>query len=179
MNNAQQPNGHWVSCDSRNALFAQLPPNACQLVVTDSANRWGYLIFDSAIIIPVGYADMGLIPFAVRFCNKVFVGIDELLVGYEWSSRSILFKYKMPTIFHEIVRFDVDEMIVRDEIGFVGISYVGIERWSFSIDAIANYEIAESLIFGRTEEGESFKFIIPSQNSYPTGRLLEAMKDGA
>lgn len=166
MNTAQQPNGHWVPCDSRNTLFAQLPSNACQLLITDSANSWGYIIFDSNVIIPIGYANMGLLPLAVRHSNKVFVGIDELLVGYEWSSRSVLFKYKMPTIFHEIVRFDKNEIIVRDEIGFVGISYAGTERWNFCIDVIANYKIDESKISGKTEEGKIFEFNIPSEKPF-------------
>jgi len=85
------------------------------------------------------------------------------LVGYDVSSRSIIFKYTMPTVFHEFVRFEKDELIVRDEIGFVGISYDGDERWNFCIDVIANYEINQSIICGKTEEGESFKFSIPSE----------------
>jgi hypothetical protein len=160
MQTTQQSNGRWVSCDSRNALVAQLPPNACELLMTDSPNSWGYIAFDADVIVPIGYADMGLLPLAMRHGNRIFVGIDELLIGYDWTSRSVLFRYKMPTVFHEFVRFDQNELIVRDEIGFVGISYVGDERWNFCIDVIASYEINQSTILGKTEEGKSFKFTI-------------------
>lgn len=162
MQTTQQSNGRWVSCDSRHALVAQWPPNACELLMTDSPNSWGYLAVEADVIIPIGYADMGLLPLAMRHGNRIFVGIDELLIGYDWTSRSVLFRYKMPTVFHEFVRFDQNELIVRDEIGFVGLSYVGEERWNFCIDVIASYEINQSIILGKTEEGESFKFTIAS-----------------
>lgn len=151
-----------MPCDSYNALIAQLPLNvvACELLTTDSPNSWGYIAFDADVIVPIGYADMGLLPLAIRHGNRIFVGIDELLVGYNWTSWSVLFKYKMPTVFHEFVRFDQNELIVRDEIGFIGISYTGDERWNFCIDVIASYEINQSTILGKTEEGESFKFTI-------------------
>lgn len=162
MQTAQQSNGRWVPCDSRNALVAQLPPSACELLMTDSPNSWGYMVFDSNVIIPIGYADMGLLPLAVKHGDRIFVGMDELLVGYDLSNQSFLLKYKMPTIFHEFVRFDQNELIVRDEIGFVGISYAGNENWNFCIDVISDYEITQSTILGKTEEGESFEFTIPS-----------------
>lgn len=162
MQTAQRSNGRWVHCDSRNALVTQLLPNAYELLMTDSPNSWGYMLFDTDIIIPIGYANVGLLPLAVKHCNQVFVGIDELLVGYDWTSQSVLFKYEMPTIFHEFVRFDQDGLVVLDEIGFVGISYTGEERWSFCIDLIASYEIGQSIISGKTQEGKSFKFTIPT-----------------
>lgn len=162
MQTAQQSIGHWVPCDSHSALVAQLPKNTCELLTTDSPNSWGYLIFDSDVIIPVGYADMGLLPLAVRNGNRMFVGVDELVVGYDWPSQAVLFKYKMPTVFHEFIRFCQDGLIVRDEIGFVEISYGGDECWNFCIDVIASYEIDQSTIMGKTEEGVDFKFTIPS-----------------
>jgi len=167
MRTAQQSNGYWVPCDSRSALVAQLPQNAYELLVTDSPNSWGYIAFDPDVTIPIGYADMGLLPLAVRHGNRIFVGVNELVVGYGYPSQVVLFKYKMPTVFHEFVRFDQDGLIVRDEIGFVGVSYDGDERWNFCIDVIASYEIDRSTILGKTEEGESFKFAIPSVESFP------------
>ncbi len=157
----QQSNGHWVACDSRSALIAQLPKNSCELLTTDSPSSWGYMEFDSGTIVPVGYADIGLLPLAVRHGDRLFIGIDELLVSYHCSDQSVCFIYKMPTVFHEFVRFDQNGLIVRDEIGFVGISYNGDESWSFCKDLIACYEIDQATILGKTEEGENFKFIIP------------------
>jgi hypothetical protein len=161
MRTEQQSKGHWVLCDSRNALVAQLPLNACDLLMTDCPNSWGYMVVESSVVVPIGFADVGLLPSAVKCGNRIFVGINELLVAYDLSSRSCLFKYKMPTIFHEFVRFDQDELIVRDEIGFIGISYAGEERWNFCIDVISSYEIDQSTILGETEEGENFQFAIP------------------
>ena len=109
MQTTRQSNGHWVPCDSHSALVARLPPNACELLMTDSPNSWGYLVLDSDVIMPIGYADMGLLPLAVRHGERIFVGIDELLVGYDRPSRSILFKYKMPTVFHEFVRWKLTD----------------------------------------------------------------------
>lgn len=162
MQTEQQSNGRWVPCESHAALVAALPKNACELLTTSDANSWGYMAFDSDSIIPVGYADMGLPPLSVRRGNRIFIGIDELLIGYDWPRQVVLFTYKMPTVFHEFVRFDQDTLIVRDEIGFVGVSYDGDERWNFCIDVIASYEIDCSTILGKTEEGENFKFTIPS-----------------
>jgi len=161
MQTEQQSNGCWVPCESYAALVAALPKNACELLTTSDANSWGYITFDSDAIIPIGYADIGLLPLGVKRGNRIFIGIDELLVGY-CSSQAVLFRYKMPTVFHEFVRFDQDGLIARDEIGFVGVSYDGDERWNFCIDVIASYEIDRSTILGKTEEGESFKFTIPS-----------------
>lgn len=165
MQTDRDSSGRWVPCDSRSALLAQLPQNASELLLTDNPNSWGYIAFDSDTIIPIGYAGLGLFPVTVRLGNRIFVGIDELLVGYELPNRSVLFKYSMPTVFHEFVRFEEDGLIARDEIGFVGISYVGEERWTFCIDVIASYEINQSTILGKTEDGESFKFTIPSEKS--------------
>ncbi len=162
MQTAQQSIGQWVPCDSCSALVAQLPKNACELLTTDSPNNWGYVAFDLDVVIPIGYADIGLIPLAIRLGNRAFVGINELLVGYDCSSQTALFKYKMPTVFHEFVRFDRDGLIVRDEIGFVGVSYDGNERWNFCIDIIGSYEINKSTILGKTGEGKNFKFVIPA-----------------
>jgi hypothetical protein len=158
---AQQSKGQWVSCDSRNDLVARLPSDACELLMTDSPNSWGYMVFESGKVVPIGFANMGLLPSAARCGDRIFVGIDELLVGYDLSSGFCLVKYKMPTIFHEFVRFGQDVLIVRDEIGFIGISYVGDERWNFCIGVIASFEIDQSTILGETEEGENFQFIIP------------------
>lgn len=165
----QQSNGRWVPCDSRNTLVAQLPPNACELLMTDSPNSWGYMVFDSNVIVPIGYADMGLIPVAVKHGDRIFVGIDELLIGCDEASCSCLFRYRMPTVFHEFVRFDQNELIVRDEIGFIGISFAGDEHWNFYIGVVANYKINQATILGETEEGENFEFTIPSGEalSYP------------
>jgi hypothetical protein len=162
MQTAKQLNGNWIPCESRNTLVAQMPPSACEILITDSPNSWGFIVFESNVFIPIGYAAMGLLPVAVKHENRIFIGIDELLIGYDEAGQFCLFKYKMPTVFHEFVRFDQDELIVRDEIGFVGISYAGKELWNYCIDVIANYEIKESTILGKLDDGENFEFIIPS-----------------
>lgn len=161
MQTAQKSNGRWLPCDSRNSLIVKLPLNTTEILVTDSPNSWGLMVFDPNVIIPIGYADMGLVPVAVKHGDRIFIGIDELLIGYDVSSGACLFKYKMPTVFHEFVRFDENELIVRDEIGFVGISYAGDEHWNFCIDVIARYKIDQKTISGETEEGENFEFTIP------------------
>lgn len=171
MKTAQPSNGRWVPCDSRNTLVALLPPNSYELLMTDSPNSWGYMVFDSNVIIPIGYAAMGLLPVAVKHGDRIFVGIDELLIGYDGFGCSCLFKYKMPTVFHEFVRFDQNELIVRDEIGFIGISYAGDEHWNFCIDVIASYKINRDTILGETEEGKNFEFTIPApQQSLSTSQ---------
>ena len=163
MQNEQQSIGKWTSCDSRNSLTAQLTPAAYGLLVTDSPNSWGYITFDYDIIIPIGFADMGLLPIAIKHENKIFVGIDEVLAGYDEINSSCIFKYKMPTVFHEFVRFDQDELIVRDEVGFIGISYTGDEHWNYCVGLIATYTIDQKKIVGETEEGEQFEFSIPDE----------------
>lgn len=162
MDELHESKGVWVPCDSRASLLAELPPGAAEPLTTDSPNTWGYVTFDTAVVIPIGYSDLGLLPVAVMYDGKLFVGIDELLVAYDSSGKSLIFKYTMPTVFHEFVRFEQDCLIVRDEIGFAGISFAGVEKWSFWIDVISDYEIRHSMILGKTEEGQEFKFTIPT-----------------
>ena len=163
MQTKQHSKGRWIHYDTRNAFIAQIPPNAYELLTTDSANSWGYVVFDTDIVIPIAYADMGLAPIAVRCDERLYVGIDEILVGYNLVSRSPLFRHKMPTVFQEFVRFDANQMIVRDEIGFIGLSYDGIELWNFCSGIVFDYTIDESKISGENFLKEDFEFIIPAK----------------
>ncbi len=158
----ENAHGKWVPCDSRAELLSKLHADALDFLITDNPSCWGHLDFCGYRIVPVGFSGMGLVPVGARFKDRIFVGIDEVLVGYDWRTKALLFRYKMPTVFHEFIRFDCDGLIVRDEIGFVGVSYNGAERWIFCVGVIANYEIRDSTIVGTTDEGESFEFTIPS-----------------
>lgn len=162
MQNWQPSSGRWTCCESRSTLASQAPSDF-EMVETESPNSWGYVRFEPDLVIPVAYADIGLQPLAVRLGEQVLIGIDELLVSYDCASHSTLFKYRMPTTFHEFVRFDQHEFIVRDEVGFVGISYSGVERWVFCVDMISSYVVDQSLIVGVTVEGERFRFRIPNE----------------
>lgn len=154
-------NIQWICIESRDDLDSILNNNY-KIIEADNSNTWGYFQFGSGEIIPIGYENLGLRPMSVLLGDKAFIGINELLIGYDIHNKYEFFKYKMPTLFHEFVRFDKTEFIVRDEIGFVGISYMGDERWSFLIDIINTYSIKKSTITGVTIEGETFNILIPS-----------------
>ncbi|VVE84025.1 hypothetical protein PSP31120_04439 [Pandoraea sputorum] len=97
----------------------------------------------------------------------MFVGINECLACYDVSRCAMHFFYRMPFVFHEFVAID-NLLIIRDEIGFVGISLDGDEIWKFVTDGvIENYEMTSSKIKGWTTDGSSFSYQIPTTRRQP------------
>ena len=92
----------------------------------------------------------------------MIVGIDECLVGYVLLAGMEYFSYRMPFIFHEFVKTD-DLLIVRDELGFVGIAVDGSELWKFCTeDIVESYVATSSNISGKTVDGLHFSFELPT-----------------
>lgn len=155
----------WIGCSSYDALMSGVPQNAREtLITTDSPKHWGYFQTDAGMIIPVGYANLGLMPVAVHHGGYVFVGINELVCSFDATSMLKLFQYKMPSVFYDFIRFDVNSFIIGDEIGFIGLSYGGSELWTCIKDIICEYRIVNNIIQGTTLEGEKFEFVIPSDS---------------
>lgn len=158
---------HWIPCDSKYDLESRLEniskKTLLPLIETTDANAWGYLSLKdgSDLIIPVNYVNLGLSPQIAQTSETLLVGINDLLVGFDPVNATKRFQYKVPTVFHEFVRFDDDVFVVRDEIGFVGLSYEGKEKWSFCKDLIVDYKISGHVISGTTLEGHDFQFEIP------------------
>jgi hypothetical protein len=130
-------------------------------LLTSDTNAWGYFETSEGGYMNVGYANIGLKPQGVILGQLLLVGINECLVGYDLSARAAHFSYRMPLVFHEFV--DVgDSLIVRDEMGFVGIALDGGELWKFDAGGVvANYVITSSDISGKTLEGLHFSFKLP------------------
>jgi hypothetical protein len=153
----------WTSVESKSALVAKREQEEIvgQFETAD-ANSWGFFRLPTGKILTFGYADLGLLPMAVVMDELLIVGIDELLVGYNASTLERVFVYRMPSIFHEFL-FETGRLIVRDEVGFVGISPDGTEQWKELTDGpIDKFEIDGNQINGTTIDGEKFSFSLPS-----------------
>ena len=155
---------NWVNCNSRSDLEARLSRLAGRVFeasIVDESNTWGYIISENDIFIPVGFSDVGLAPKLHIHKNVALVGVSDILSGYNLDKGKLAFTYKMPTVFHEFALFTDDDFIVQDEIGFVGLSYSGNEKWlKICDDIIATYNINDDSINGETLEGMKFNFAI-------------------
>ncbi|HNN46915.1 MAG TPA: hypothetical protein PKN34_12755, partial [Azospira sp.] len=106
--------------------------------------------------------DLGLLPVAVLFDDRLLVGVDEVLASFDVDTLQKQFSYRMPTVFHEFVSLAAP-IIVRDEVGFVGISANGKECWcSLTSGPIRKFAIEHGHILGETIDYEPFDFAIPS-----------------
>ncbi len=155
---------NWINCDSRSDLEARLfrlTGKVFEASIADESNTWGYIITENDIIIPIGFSNVGLVPKFYIHENVALVGVSGILSGYNLGTGKLTFTYQMPTVFHEFALFTDDDFIVQDEIGFVGLSYSGNEKWSkIYDDIIETYNINNGSITGRTLEGTKFNFAV-------------------
>lgn len=153
----------WVPCDSRNDLEGRLAALRdvliLPLVETADANQWGFLRVsgEKPAVLPVGYADVGLVPEVTIANGVLLLGITELVAGVDLSTGALAFRYKMPTIFHQFVRVNQSGVLLQDEIGFVLLSPRGEERWRFCKDLIQDYKLTGDELVVTTFEGEQFR----------------------
>jgi hypothetical protein len=153
----------WTSTESKSALAVRLQDEevASQLETAD-ADTWGFFRLPNGKVLVVGYADIGLLPMAALVNERLVIGIDELLVGYDVRSLTLAqaFLYHMPSIFHEFISM-TRQLIVRDELGFVGISLDGAEQWKHLANGpIDKFRVDGNSISGSTIDGERFSFVI-------------------
>ena len=156
----------WVPCDSHSDMEARASgEKVVGTLLTSDANTWGYIHTPDGWHLNIGYANIGLVPQAMLVGQRMFVGINECLVGYDLSVGATYFSYRIPLVFHEFVEIG-DSLIVRDEMGFVGIAPDGRELWKFSVEGVVDrYMVTSSKISGNTTEGSSFSFEIPVTGS--------------
>lgn len=152
----------WASVDSK---YEVLNLGKCgelrTELLTEDPNRWGFFRFQNGNIIVIGYANLGLPPMWVAMRNSVLIGIDEVLACIDISTLEVRFRYTMPSVFHEFVSVD-KSIIVRDEIGFVGLSLEGGETWKFLVDGpVDEFHIKDKIVYGRKIDGDLFNFSIP------------------
>lgn len=156
----------WIPC----ASYADMDAQGSKVLVidtlqTDDPNSWGYFQTPDGSHINVCYANVGLIPQAVAIDGRVIVGIDERLVGYDLSNHTIYFSCRMLFIFHEFVEISDSSLIVRDEIGFIGLAHDGTELWKFCTEGIIDsFAITPYNISGKTMDGDNFTFDLPMNN---------------
>jgi len=129
--------------------------------VTEEPNTWGYLKLPNDKKLVIGYSDLGLRPAVITIGQRLFVGIDELLVGLYQDTLERIFTYRMPTVFHEFLSSS-DPLVARDEVGFICISVSGTERWRYLTNGpIKKFTMASGSLRGETIDGEKFSFSIP------------------
>ena len=149
----------WISSPSKTDAMVDAP-SGVPVVMTSDNNSWGYFIDQSGQKFIVGYADIGLKPQAIECEDTVFIGINEALFGIDSASMTIKFTHKMPWLFHEFIQYK-EFLLVRDEIGFVGISKDGQEIWEGITEAPINvFRIEGNSIVGSTTDGDDFHFEI-------------------
>ena len=153
----------WNAFESKSALLSAIADEevAGELVTADP-NSWGFFRSPSGRVLVVGYANLGLPPLVAVFDGRLLVGIDEVLASFDMDTLQRHFAYRMPSVFHEFVSL-ADPIIVRDEIGFIGISKDGVECWSsLASGPIKMFAIEHGHILGETIDDEPFDFAIPS-----------------
>ncbi|MDH5764028.1 MAG: hypothetical protein OEZ51_13735 [Nitrospinota bacterium] len=158
----------WKNCSSRSEvdeLALKFKGFVLDTVITEGANTWGFLTVDyegKSIFIPIGYANAGLVPEVVLVFDAILIGINEKLIGIDIEKLLATFIYRLPTIFHEFIEFNETNFTIRDETGFICLSYQGMKIWEFIIDdIIETFEIQNDVITGHTFEGKEFQFKIP------------------
>ena len=149
----------WVPCDSRSDMETRASGHkVVGTLLASDPNTWGYFQTQEGSRVNVGYADIGLIPQALLVNQRMIIGINECLVGYDLLANTPYFSYRMPFVFHEFVEVG-DSLIVRDEVGFVGIAADGNELWKFCTeDVIESYTVTLPNISGKTTDGSYFTF---------------------
>ncbi|QET05838.1 MULTISPECIES: hypothetical protein [Cupriavidus] len=152
----------WVPCDSRSDMEARASGGkVLGTLLTCDANTWGYFQTLEGSHLNVGYANLGLVPQAVLDGQRMLVGINEYLVCYDLTIGIKCFSFRMPLVFHEFIEIG-DSLIVRDEMGFVGIAQDGTELWKFGTEGVVeSYMVTSSKISGKTTEGSRFSFELP------------------
>ncbi|MEN9855579.1 MAG: hypothetical protein RL186_1307 [Pseudomonadota bacterium] len=149
----------WIPSSSKSEAMIGAPSGA-PVIMTSDDNSWGYFRDPSGRTVIVGYADIGLKPQAIQCGDTVFIGINESLFGIDSASMNVKFTHKMPWVFHEFLQYK-DFLLVRDEIGFMGISKDGQEIWEGITEApIDRFKIEGNSILGLTTDGDSFHFEI-------------------
>lgn len=153
----------WVPCDSRSDMETRtLGHKFVGTLLTSDPNTWGYFQTPEDCRVNIGYADLGLVPQAVLIEQRMIIGINECLVGYDLLAGVTYFSYRMPLVFHEFVEVG-DPLIVRDEMGFVGIAIDGSELWKFCTEGVVDsYTVTSSNIKGITTDGLRFAFDLPA-----------------
>lgn len=153
----------WISVESKSALSdAIADQSVAGELMTENPSAWGFFSLPGGKVLVVGYADLGLVPVAALSQSRLLVGVDEVLAGFDPVTNEELFLYRMPSVFHEFISLS-DPIIVRDEIGFVGISSDGEERWCLLTSGpIKKFTVEHGLIVGETIDDESFAIPIPS-----------------
>ncbi|SCU75047.1 conserved hypothetical protein [Cupriavidus necator] len=127
----------WVACDYRSDMEARTSgEKVVGTLLTSDANTWGYFQTPEGWHLNVGYANIGLMPQAILAGPCMLVGINECLAGYDLSIGTARFFYRMPLVFHEFVQIG-NPLIVRDEVGFVGIAPDGSELWKFCTEGLS------------------------------------------
>lgn len=153
----------WIAVESKSALVDALADELSKgELVTAEPNAWGFFRLPGGRALVIGYADLGLVPVAALIDNRLLVGIDEVVASFDVDTLRRQFSYCMPTVFHEFISLE-DPIVVRDEIGFVGISAEGKARWSFLANGPINkFSIEHGRLHGETIDDEPFEFAIPS-----------------
>jgi hypothetical protein len=149
----------WRAVDSQGELtsIASAMPVLAELRTADP-NSWGLFELPNGAGIKVGYANLGLKPQAILIDRRAIIGIDEVLACYDIEARREVFRYAMPSVFHEFL-CTRDPLVVRDEIGFVCITLDGEERWAhYTTGPIEDFDITASRICGSTIDGDKFSF---------------------
>lgn len=155
----------WISCDSKSDMIARtksLNTRVFEELETEDANAWGIFYSEvSGYCIPISFFDAGLLPKQLVCGEAAFIGIADIVAGYELDSGRLSFKYRVPTVFHDFASIGSEMVVVQDETGFIGLDKTGKQRWiKLLSDIVEEYKISGSTIYGTTMDGDVFEFHI-------------------
>lgn len=157
----------WEAADSRNDLRARVErldrDVVLPMVEAEEATAYGLLTVpdNSPLHIPVCYSHVGIQPSVAVSNDLLALGLGGEVVAVRRQSGEQIFRYRMPTTFHEFLPWKGQELLCKDEIGFVLLSTDGEETWSFLLDVVGDFEVDGNTIRGETMEGQPFQTKLP------------------
>jgi len=161
----------WDAADSKSDLQVRMTRlesgTLLPLIETDEATVCGLLTIpgESPLLVPVCYSHVGIPPSVAVSDGLLAIGMGNDVVVMCKRAGGQVFRYRMPTTFHQFLPWNGDDLLCMDEVGFILLSAKGEETWSFLLDVIARFEMEGNTIKGETLEGESFQTQLPRPNT--------------
>lgn len=157
----------WDAADSKYDLQDRLArldvATVLPTIESDEATACGLLTIlgEKPLHVPICYSHVGIPPSAAVSNGLIAIGMGAEVVVVRKQNGEQVFRYQMPTTFHQFLPWGGEELLCKDEIGFILLSADGEETWSFLLDVIGHFEIESNSIKGETLEGQPFNTQLP------------------
>jgi len=87
----------------------------------------------------------------------VILGVNKNILGFELKTLSPSFAFETFTRFAGFYLLDENNLLVRDEIGFIKLDLFGNKKWEFYHDLVQDFQVMDKTLWVTTMENETFK----------------------